>query len=149
MPQCIGNCLVIFARRGSPSHDARNLIGHRTNVRLDVGTIDAIHCYVGVVTGSGAKPASPLDAGLIMFGQDSNPAFEARSLSSAHGWYVRVVWPHGKREHIPGFVSRREAVRWIEEKAKAWLSERDMGTGAFPTRPHRPHQALRNVDPRN
>jgi len=60
-----------------------------------------------------------------MFEQNSNPAFEARSLSSAPGWYVRVIWPHGKREHIPGFVSQREAVRWIEEKAKAWLSERD------------------------
>ena len=47
-------------RRGSPSHDVRNLMGHRKNVRLDVGTIDAIHCYVGVETGSGAKPASPL-----------------------------------------------------------------------------------------
>jgi hypothetical protein len=76
-----------------------------------------------------------------MFGRESNPAFEARSLSSAHGWYVRVVWPHGKREHIPGFVSQREAARWIEEKAKAWLSDRDMGTEAFPTQLHRPHQA--------
>lgn len=61
-----------------------------------------------------------------MFNQQSNPAFEARSLSSAPGWYVRVVWPHGKREHIPGFVSQREAVRWIEEKAKTWLSEHGM-----------------------
>jgi hypothetical protein len=58
-----------------------------------------------------------------MFEQNTDPAFEARRLSSAQGWYVRVVWPHGKREHIPGFVSQREAVRWIEEKARAWLSE--------------------------
>jgi hypothetical protein len=51
-----------------------------------------------------------------------NPAFEARRLMSASGWYVRVAWLHGKRDHIPGFVSQREAQRWIEEKALAWLS---------------------------
>jgi hypothetical protein len=69
---------------------------------------------------------APCNADFIMLEQNANPAFEARSLSSAPGWYVRVVWPHGKREHIPGFVSQREAVRWIELKAKAWLSERSM-----------------------
>jgi hypothetical protein len=52
----------------------------------------------------------------------SNPAFEARHLTSASGWYVRVAWLHGKRDHIPGFVSQREAQRWIEEKSPTWLS---------------------------
>ena len=52
----------------------------------------------------------------------SNPAFEVRRLTSASGWYVRVAWLHGKRDHIPGFVSQREAQRWVEEKAPAWLS---------------------------
>jgi hypothetical protein len=56
-----------------------------------------------------------------MFEKGPTPVFEARSLSSASGWYVRVVWPHG---HIPGFVSHREATRWINEKAQAWVSER-------------------------
>jgi hypothetical protein len=51
----------------------------------------------------------------------SNPAFEARHLTSASGWYVRVAW-NGKRDHIPGFVSQREAQHWIEEKAPTWLS---------------------------
>ena len=51
-----------------------------------------------------------------------NPAFEARHLASASGWYVRVAWLNGKRDHIPGFVSRHEAQRWIEEKAPTWLS---------------------------
>jgi hypothetical protein len=55
--------------------------------------------------------------------QSMKPAFEARSLLSASGWYVRVAWPHGRRDHIPGFVSEREARRWIEEKADEWLSE--------------------------
>jgi hypothetical protein len=52
----------------------------------------------------------------------SNPAFEARRLASASGWYVRVAWLNGKRDHIPGFVSQREAQHWIEEKAPKWLS---------------------------
>jgi hypothetical protein len=52
----------------------------------------------------------------------SNPAFEARPLTSATGWYVRVAWHNGKREHIPGFGSKEEAQRWVEEKATMWLS---------------------------
>ncbi len=52
----------------------------------------------------------------------SNPAFEARRLTTAFGWYVRVAWLNGKREHIPGFASKHEAQRWIEEKATTWLS---------------------------
>ena len=54
----------------------------------------------------------------------SNPTFEARPLKSASGWYVRVAWPNGKRDHVPGFVTQQEAQRWIEGKAPAWLSER-------------------------
>jgi hypothetical protein len=41
----------------------------------------------------------------------SNPTFEARHLASVSGWYVRVAWSNGKRDHIPGFVSQREAQR--------------------------------------
>jgi hypothetical protein len=59
---------------------------------------------------------------------NSNPGFEARRLTSASGWYVRVAWPNGKRDHIPGFVSQQEAHRWIEGKAPAWLSERCSAT---------------------
>jgi len=55
---------------------------------------------------------------------NSNPVFEARRLKSAAGWYVRVAWPNGKRDHIPGFVSQQEAQCWIKGKAPAWLSER-------------------------
>jgi hypothetical protein len=57
----------------------------------------------------------------------SNPAFEARHLTSASGGYVRVAWLNGKRDHIPGFVSQREAQRWIEIKAPTWLSARNKG----------------------
>jgi hypothetical protein len=61
----------------------------------------------------------------------SNPAFEARPLKSASGWYVRVAWPDGRRDHIPGFVSQQEAQRWIEAKAPTWLSERRSAPKAF------------------
>jgi len=52
----------------------------------------------------------------------SIPACEARRLTSASGWYVRVAWLNGRRTHIPGFASKQEAQRWIEEKATTWLS---------------------------
>jgi hypothetical protein len=61
----------------------------------------------------------------------SNPAFEARPLKSASGWYVRVAWPDGRRDHIPGFVTQLEAQRWIEVKASSWLSERRSAPKAF------------------
>jgi len=59
----------------------------------------------------------------------SNPAFEARPLLSASGWYVRVAWLSGKRDHVPGFVSKREAQHWIEEKAPTWLSAHSKANG--------------------
>jgi hypothetical protein len=55
--------------------------------------------------------------------------FEARRLARAPGWYVRVAWPDGRHDHVPGFVTQDEALRWIERKAEAWLSER--GTDPF------------------
>ena len=67
---------------------------------------------------------SQLGAGGIVNQPSANPAFEARPLKSASGWYVRVAWPNGKREHVPGFVTQQEAQRWIEDKARVWLSER-------------------------
>jgi hypothetical protein len=62
--------------------------------------------------------------GAIMNEANAHPSFEARRLKSAPGWYVRVAWAYGKRDHIPGFVSQQEALRWIETKARSWLSER-------------------------
>jgi hypothetical protein len=61
--------------------------------------------------------------GAIMNESNAEPAFEARQLKSAPGWYVRVAWSHGKHDHIPGFVSQQEALRWIETKARSWVSE--------------------------
>jgi hypothetical protein len=61
----------------------------------------------------------------------SNPAFETRPLKCAFGWYVRVAWPNGKCDHIPGFVTQQEAQRWIEVKAPAWLSEQCSASTAF------------------
>jgi hypothetical protein len=67
----------------------------------------------------------------IMNEPSSKPAFEARPLKSARGWYVRVAWPNGKHDHIPGFVTQREAQRWIEVKSSSWLSERRSAPGAL------------------
>jgi hypothetical protein len=53
-----------------------------------------------------------------------NVVFEARRLARAPGWYVRVAWPDGRHNHVPGFVTQEEALRWIEQKAEAWLSTR-------------------------
>ncbi len=52
----------------------------------------------------------------------SNPVFEARRLTSASGWHVRVALLNGRRFHIPGFASKEAAQHWIEEKAATWLS---------------------------
>jgi hypothetical protein len=56
-----------------------------------------------------------------------NVVVEARRLARAPGWYVRIAWPNGRHEHIPGFVTQDEALRWIQQKAQAWLSERATG----------------------
>jgi hypothetical protein len=67
----------------------------------------------------------------MMDERNSTPVFEARPLKSAYGWYVRVAWPNGKHDHIPGFVTQQEAQRWIDGKAEAWLSERCNTSEAF------------------
>jgi hypothetical protein len=67
----------------------------------------------------------------VMNEPSPHPVFEVRPLKSASGWYVRVAWPNGKRDHIPGFVTRQEAQRWIEGKSPAWLSERRSASEVF------------------
>jgi hypothetical protein len=56
----------------------------------------------------------------------SGRTFEARGLTSAPGWCVRVVWPNGKLEHIPGFLSKDDAVRRVDAKGKRWVSEQQI-----------------------
>ena len=81
----------------------------------------------------------------------SNPAFEARRLTSVlSGWYVRVAWHNGKREHIPGFVSQREAQRFkrvLGARFGVDLSEvslgrclRKLGFSHISARPRHPKQ---------
>jgi hypothetical protein len=82
-----------------------------------------------------------------MYETNSNPTFEARRLKSASGWYVRVGWPNGKLDHIPGFVSQEEAQRWIEEKAPAWLSESGSALGASFARFVNVHASAPNARP--
>jgi hypothetical protein len=61
--------------------------------------------------------------GNLMNECNADPSFEVRRLKSAPGWYVRAAWAHGKRDHIPGFMSEQEAQRWIETKARGWVAE--------------------------
>jgi hypothetical protein len=65
--------------------------------------------------------------------KSSAVSFEARRLARAPGWYVRVEWPSGKRDHVPGFVSQDEALRWIDTKGEAWAS--DAGRPDMPWNP--------------
>jgi hypothetical protein len=36
---------------------------------------------------------------------------------------VRVEWPSGKRDHVPGFISQDEALRWIDQNGQTWASD--------------------------
>lgn len=62
-----------------------------------------------------------------------DPAFEARRLKSAPGWYVRVTWRYGQVGHVSGFASERDAQNWIREKSDAWLRSRK-GAWSAPNR---------------
>lgn len=55
--------------------------------------------------------------------KSSAVSFQARRLARAPGWYVRVEWPNGKRDHVPGFVSQDEALRWIDKNGEAWAGD--------------------------
>jgi hypothetical protein len=70
--------------------------------------------------------------------QNPNAGFEARRLARAPGWYVRIALPNGRHQHVPGFVTREEALRWIEEKAEAWLSDHASGPNPFALAAARP-----------
>src|ERR1700674_3484836 len=50
--------------------------------------------------------------------------------TTRHTVSKEFTWLNGKRDHIPGFVSQREAQRWIEEKSPIWLSAHSRGARA-------------------
>ena len=47
--------------------------------------------------------------------------FEPRPMETGPGWRVRVTWPDGEVEYIPGFQTEAEAKEWIETKSRQWL----------------------------
>jgi len=53
-----------------------------------------------------------------------DPIFDARRLNTAPGWFVRVMWRYGQREHVSGFASEHDAQKWIEQKSEAQLRGR-------------------------
>jgi hypothetical protein len=69
-----------------------------------------------------------------------NVSFQARRLARAPGWYVRVEWPNGRCDHIPGFVTQHEAQRWIDQKGEAWANEANTPEVTF--RPRSRNEAL-------
>jgi len=40
-------------------------------------------------------------------------------------WTVRVTWPDGASEDIPGFQHERDADDWIANKFPVWLEEQN------------------------
>jgi hypothetical protein len=62
---------------------------------------------------------------------NAGPALQTRRLTSATGSYVGAAWSHGKYGHIPGFVRRREALRWIETMAHSRASEQTRASFRF------------------
>jgi hypothetical protein len=49
--------------------------------------------------------------------------FEVKALSCGWGFFVRVILPDGKAEHIVGFKTEAAAEKWIAAESSAWLSE--------------------------
>jgi hypothetical protein len=54
----------------------------------------------------------------------SDPRFEARPADE--GWCVRVSWPNGKVEVIPGFSNQYQALDWIKFQSANWIADRIM-----------------------
>jgi len=48
-----------------------------------------------------------------------------------------VAWLNGERDHVPGFVSQREARRWIEEQSSSVVvgPEQSAPNLIWPSRP--------------
>lgn len=72
-------------------------------------------------------------------------SFEARRLSRAPGWYVRAAWPNGRRDHIPGFISEDEALRWIEQKGGAWVNDASVSETGWRSAPRREFSVLPDI----
>ena len=48
-------------------------------------------------------------------------AFTSRPLKSSKKWWLDLVWPDGRAEHVQDFESEAEAKAWIENKSQFWL----------------------------
>jgi hypothetical protein len=49
---------------------------------------------------------------------EHRPTFVARK-NPGFGWVVDVLWPDGETEVIKGFVTERDAVKWIAEHSES------------------------------
>jgi hypothetical protein len=54
-------------------------------------------------------------------------AMSARCLKDGSAWYIELIWPDGRVEHIDSFQSKAEIDEWISRKSGAWLKARAAG----------------------
>jgi hypothetical protein len=49
---------------------------------------------------------------------EQRPTFVARK-NPGSGWGVDILWPDGETEVVKGFITERDAVKWIDEHWQA------------------------------
>jgi hypothetical protein len=54
---------------------------------------------------------------------EQRPTFMARK-NPGTGWGIDILWPDGETEVVKGFITERDAVKWIAEHSKAWQGTR-------------------------
>jgi hypothetical protein len=112
-----------------------NSLGHDTSTGVMVGTKTRRKGCAGIVWRTGT----------IMTECNTRVSFEARRLARAPGWYVRVAWPNGRCDHIPGFVTQHEAQRWINQKGDTWVNEANTPEFAFRPRARTEGQGAQSI----
>jgi hypothetical protein len=58
----------------------------------------------------------------------TKPLLTPRMLKDRPGWYVLLVWPNGREQHITNFDTEAEAQAWIDNNSAAWLSKANSRT---------------------
>jgi hypothetical protein len=59
----------------------------------------------------------------VMAGRDHPPNLKPRKFQGEEVWYVEVVWPDGRSEHVGAFRTKAETADWITSKSRAWLDD--------------------------
>jgi len=59
----------------------------------------------------------------FMTDRDHFPSLTARKFTGEDVWYVEVVWPDGRSEHVGAFRTEAETSDWIARESRAWLED--------------------------